>query len=162
MLCEIALYLAEMYRIDGKKTEYDKNLQLLEKYIKRVPQYANEVVIEKAKDRISVFEYVVTEELVDKIQESSFIYKVKKAGLYKQLNQKEKADRILSECSAELAQMKISDEMYSAYLGYLNLCYRLGNYEIKEEFSDSKYFDNIYNTQSNYYKTEGEFGKKHS
>mgnify|MGYP004511794751 FL=1 len=147
MLCEIALYLAEMYRIDGKKTEYDKNLQLLEKYIKRVPQYANEVVIEKAKDRISVFEYVVTEELVDKIQESSFIYKVKKAGLYKQLNQKEKADRILSECSAELAQMKISDEMYSAYLGYLNLCYRLGNYEIKEEFSDSKYFDNIYNTR---------------
>ena len=57
------------------------------------------------------------------------------------------ADKILSECSAELAQMKLSDEIYASYLGYLNLCYRIGNWEITEKYSDNKYYDNSYNTR---------------
>lgn len=57
------------------------------------------------------------------------------------------ADKILSECSAELAQMKLSDEIYASYLGYLNLCYRIENCEIKEEYADNKYYDNSYNTR---------------
>ncbi len=32
-------------------------------------------------------------------------------------------------------------------MGYLNLCYRIGNWEITEEYSDNKYYDNSYNTR---------------
>ena len=67
--------------------------------------------------------------------------------MYKQLSKNDIADKILSECSAELAQMKLSDEIYASYLGYLNLCYRIGNWEIKEEYADNKYYDNSYNTR---------------
>lgn len=43
--------------------------------------------------------------------------------------------------------MKLSDEIYASYLGYLNLCYRFGKWEIKEEYSDNKYYDNPYNSR---------------
>ena len=43
--------------------------------------------------------------------------------------------------------MKLSDEIYASYLGYLNLCYRIGNWEIAEKYSDNNYYANSYNTR---------------
>ena len=63
------------------------------------------------------------------------------------MSQNEIADEILSECSAELAQMKLSDEVYASYLGYLNLCHRSNSWEIKEKYSDNNYYNNPYNTR---------------
>lgn len=146
-LCEILLYLAEMYRIDGKKELYDACMGKCEVYCNKIPYYKNEYLIEKMKNHISLFGYEEAKQLIEEIETPSFEYKVKKAALYKQLSKNDIADKILSECSAELAQMKLSDEIYASYLGYLNLCYRIGNWEIKEEYADNKYYDNSYNTR---------------
>ena len=146
-LCEVLLYLAEMYRIDGKKELYDACMERCEVYCNKIPYYKNEFLIEKMKKCISLFDYEEAKTLIEKIETPSFEYKVKKAALYKQLLKNDIADKILSECSAELAQMKLSDEIYASYLGYLNLCYRIGNWEITEEYSDNKYYDNLYNTR---------------
>lgn len=144
-LCEILLYLAEMYRIDGKKTLYDACMERCEVYCNKIPYYKNEFVIERMKNHISLFDYQEAKALIEEIETPSFEYKVKKAALYKQLSKNDIADKILSECSAELAQMKLSDEIYASYLGYLNLCYRIGNLEITEEYSDNNYYDNSCN-----------------
>lgn len=146
-LCEVLLYLAEMYRIDGKKELYDACMERCEIYCNKIPYYKNEFLIEKMKNYISLFDYEEAKTLIEEIETPSFEYKVKKAALYKQLSKNDIADKILSECSAELAQMKLSDEIYASYLGYLNLCYRIGNWEITEEYSDNKYYDNSYNTR---------------
>ena len=146
-LCEILLYLAEMYRIDGKKELYEACMERCEVYCNKIPYYKNEFLIEKMKNDISLFDYEEAKVLIEEIETPSFEYKIKKAALYKQLSKNDIADKILSECSAELAQMKLSDEMYASYLGYLNLCYRIGNWEIAEEYSDNKYYDNLYNTR---------------
>lgn len=146
-LTEIALYLAEMYRIDGKTIEYEKKISLLESYISRVSWYKNELLIERVKYKIEYFEYGAAKELIDKIEESSFEYKIQKAGFYKQLSEYGSVDKILSTCSAELAQMKISKDIYASYLGYLNLCHRADRWSISDEYSDAKYFENSYNTR---------------
>ena len=99
----------------------------------------------KIKNHISLFDYEEIKELIEKIESSTFENKIKKAALYKQLSQNEIADEILSECSAELAQMKLSDEVYASYLGYLNLCHRSNSWEIKEKYSDNNYYNNPYN-----------------
>ncbi len=146
-LCEVLLYLAEMYRIDSKKELYEACLERCEVYCNKIPYYKNEYIIERMKNYISIFDYEKAKALIEDIETPSFEYKIKKAALYKQLSMNDIADKILSVCSAELAQMKLSDEIYASYLGYLNLCYRIGNYEIRAEYSDSKYYDNLYNTR---------------
>lgn len=146
-LCEILLYLEEMYRIDGKKEEYEICKKNCEAYCNENPYYSNEFLIERIKNHISLFDYEEVKTLVEKIGTSTFEYKIKKAALYKQLSQHDIADKILSECSAELAQMKLSDEVYASYLGYLNLCYRVGKWNITEEYSDNNYYNNPYNTR---------------
>lgn len=145
ILCEVILYLAEMYRIDGKKEEYETYIEKCKAYCRENPYYRNEFLIERIKNHIALFDYEEAETLVDKIETFTFEYKIKKAAFYKQLSLNDTADRILSECSAELAQMKLSDEIYASYLGYLNLCYRIENWEIKEEYSDNYYYNNPYN-----------------
>jgi len=146
-LIEIGLYLAEMYRIDSKRSEYEKKIVLLEKLVAKMSIHKNELLIEKIKDRIDNFDYEQAKNLVDEIEESSFDHKIKKAGFYKQLSEFELADKVLSECSLELAQMKISEDVYASYLGYLNLCYRVNKWSISDEFSDENYLDNPYNTR---------------
>lgn len=146
-LCEILLYLAEMYRIDGKREQYEACKKSCAAYCGNIPYYRNEFLVETIKNHISLFDYEEAKTLIEQIETSTFEYKIKKAAFYKQLSQNDIADKILSECSAELAQMKLSDEVYAAYLGYLNLCYRAGNWKITEEYSDNNQYNNPYNTR---------------
>lgn len=146
-LCEILLYLAEMYRIDGKREQYEKCKDSCETYCDNIPYYRNEFLIETIKDHISLFDYEEAKILIEQIETSTFEYKIKKAAFYKQLSKNDIADKILSECSAELAQMKLSEEVYAAYLGYLNLCYRAGNWKLTEEYLDNNQYNNPYNTR---------------
>lgn len=146
-LIEIGLYLAEMYRIDSKRLEYDKKIVFLEKLVAKMSTHRNELLVEKIKDKIDNFDYKQAKDLIDRLEENSFENKIKKAGFYKQLSEYESADRILGECSLELAQMKISEDIYASYLGYLNLCYRVNKWSISDEFSDENYLDNPYNTR---------------
>lgn len=146
-LVETNLYLAEMYRIDSKKTEYEKKISLLESLVRKATWYKNELLIEKIKYKIEYFAYEAAKKLVGEIEESSFEYKIKKAGFYKQLSEYGLADKILSECSSELAQMKIPKDIYASYLGYLNLCHRANHWSISDEYSDAEYFENSYNTR---------------
>lgn len=160
VLCEIILYLLEMYRIDGKREEYEKCMEQLEKASLNITYYSNEFVIEKIKSLIMNFDYENAENIIDKMKADTLEYKIKKAGFYKQLLKTEKADTILKECSAELAQMKLSDEIYASYLGYLNLCYRMGHYTIDDEYSDANYFNNPYNTRQIVVKQREEMQQK--
>ena len=146
-IIEIDLYLLEMYRIDGRKSDYENKMHQFEEHVNRIPWYKNEMLIEKIKSEIEDFRYEEAKLLITKIEENSFEYKVKKAGLYKQLSEDDIANKILNECSAELAQMKLSDDIYSSYLGYLNLCYRVGRWNIPNEYSDLNYYENEYNTR---------------
>lgn len=148
-LTEIDLYLLEMYRIDGKGVEYQKKEAELAAYENRVLKYKNEIIIEKIKKEIIDFNYKDAKNLIENIEGSSVEYKIRKAGLYKQISENAKAKEILGECSAEIAQMKLSDELYASYLGYLNLCYRSANWELKiaDEYSDIRCYENLYNTR---------------
>ncbi len=146
-LCEILLYLAEMYRIDGKKEQYEACKKSCETYCNDIPYYRNEFLVERIKNHISLFDYEETKTMIEQMETSTFEYKIKKAAFYKQLSQNDIANKILSECSAELAQMKLSDDVYASYLGYLNLCYRAGNRKITEEYSDNNQYNNPYNTR---------------
>lgn len=160
VLTEICLYLAEMYRLDSSKAEYEEKILLLEKLVGKVPWYKNELIIEKTKNKIERFEYEKARALVEEIEEHSFEYKVKKAGFYKQLSEYELADKILGECSSELAQMKIPEDVYASYLGYLNLCYRVNKYVDSDEFSDADYFENPYNTRQILIKQRDDLSQK--
>ena len=43
--------------------------------------------------------------------------------------------------------MKIPEDIYASYLGYLNLCHRANRWSIADEYSDAKYWENPYNTR---------------
>lgn len=158
-IIEIELYLLEMYRIDGRRSDYEKKMHQFEEHVNRIPWYKNEMMIEKIKSAIEAFRYEEAKLLIEKIEENSFEYKVKKAGFYKQLSEDDMANKILNECSAELAQMKLSDDLYSSYLGYLNLCYRVGRWDIPNEYSDLNYYENEYNTRRIIVKQREELGQ---
>ena len=80
-LCEILLYLAEMYRIDGKKELYDACMEKCEVYCNKIPYYKNEYLIEKMKNHISLFGYEEAKQLIEEIETPSFEYKVKKSSV---------------------------------------------------------------------------------
>lgn len=79
-LIEIGLYLAEMYRIDSKSSEYDKKIVLLEELVSKMSCHKNELLIEKIKNKIYTFDYESAKTLVGEIEESSFEFKVKRLG----------------------------------------------------------------------------------
>ena len=145
-LIEINLYLLEMYRIDSREEAYKRTIRLLEKFIERAPGHRKELCIEKIKKFIQEFKYDEAKHLTDEFEANTLEDKIKKAGIYKQLSEYELAEKILSECSAELAQMRLPTNVYSSYIGYLNLCHRAGQWRISPEYSDSDYY-NEHNTR---------------
>ena len=155
----LILYLLEMERIDGKEEQYKEHMQFAEKLLYGDKQFANDLIIEKIKKDISDFSYSNARELINQIEEINWLYKVKKAGLYKQLDEGRSADIILKQCAAELAQMKIGDKVYASYLGYLNLCYRIDKWEIDDIFSDKEWYKEEYNTRHIIVKQREELGQ---
>lgn len=145
-LIEINLYLLEMYRIDSREEDYKKKIRLLEKIIERVPWHRKELCLEKIKKLIEEFKYDEAKHLTDEFEANTWEDKIKKAGIYKQLSEYELADQILSECSSELAQMRLPEDIYLSYIGYLNLCHRAERWRILPEYSDSDYYKK-YNTR---------------
>ncbi|WRK55151.1 hypothetical protein SD457_10245 [Coprobacillaceae bacterium CR2/5/TPMF4] len=77
-LCEICLYLAERYRIDGKTEEFEKCIDRCEAYASNIPYYRNECIIERIKEYISIFDYENALVLIDKIEPLTFELKIKK------------------------------------------------------------------------------------
>lgn len=145
-LIVINLYLLEMYRIDGREADYKKTMYLLERYIERTRWHRKELFLEKIKKSIEEFKYDEAKHLTDEFEANTLEDKIKKAGIYNQLSEYELSDKILSECSSELAQMRLPTDVYSSYIGYLNLCHRAGQWRISPEYSDSDYY-NEYNTR---------------
>ena len=145
-LIEINLYLLEMYRIDSREDDYKRTIHLLEKFIEHAPWHRKELCIEKIKKLIEEFKYDEAKYLTDEFEANTLEDKIKKAGIYKQLSEYELADKILSECSSELAQMRLPTDVYSSYIGYLNLCHRAEQWRILPEYSDSDYY-NEYNSR---------------
>ena len=147
LLYEGVLYLLERYRIDGKWDEYKKCKDLIKCLQNDNLNNYSEILVEEIKYNIALLDYEKANTLVEKFTATNFVNKIRKAGFYKQLNQIDKAECILEKCSAELAQMKLSDEVFASYLGYLNLCFRAKNWIMEQRYSDSGYYDNPYNTR---------------
>ncbi|WP_373484911.1 hypothetical protein [Acetobacterium malicum] len=149
-LFEIKMYLAEMYRIDGKAEEYNRITNGLKEDVTFLPDRNDEFLFEIAKNAIAHFKYEEAKDIVSKISENSSLEdQIRKAGFWKQLSENQKAESILNHCSADLAQMKLSIELFASLSGYLNLCYRYDNNagRMVEKFSDDGCYDNRHNTR---------------
>lgn len=149
-ICEILLYLVQMYRIDGNHDKYDNCMEKLEICAEKLSYKANDILFEKAINYIGYFDYKKAKDVLYKISEENFAVKLRKACMLKQLSDNDTANNILNKCSSELAHMNISDELYASFLGYLNLCYRSENIilSIEKEFSDEDTYYNKYNTRN--------------
>lgn len=149
-ICEILLYLVQMYRIDGNHNKYDNCMKKLEICAGKLLYKANDILFEKAINHIGHFNYKKAKDELYKISEENFVVKLRKACMLKQLSDNETANNILNKCSSELAHMNLSDELYASFWGYLNLCYRSENIilSIEKEFSDEDTYYNKYNTRN--------------
>jgi len=153
---EVALYLLEMYRIDGRNEEYKALLTKVENTASVLDGYTKEELqIEKCKFLIAEFNYVQAAKEVEKIEHHVALdIQLKKVFLYKQIGEDEKGKDLLRQTSALLSQKKYSENKTSSLRGYLNLCARsllngLGE-KIDDSFSDKEYNLNAYNVRNIY------------
>ena len=153
---EVALYLLEMYRIDGRNEDYKALLTRVENVTSELDGYTKEELqVEKGKFLISKFNYVEAAKEVEKIDHHVALdIQLKKVFLYKQIGEDEKGKDLLRQTSALLSQKKYSENKTASLRGYLNLCARslisgLGE-KIDESFSDKEYNLNAYNVRNIY------------
>ena len=151
---EVALYLLEMYRIDGRGKDYNNLLSKIEKVSSNLDGYSKEELqIEKCKFLIASFDYTqATGEIVKINHGVALDILLKKAFLYKQIGEDEKGINLLRKASAVLAQKKYSENKTASLKGYLNLCARsllsgLGK-SFDDSFSDKEYYSNSYNVRN--------------
>lgn len=153
---ELALYLLEMYRIDGRNEEYKVLLTKVENRASVLDGYTKEELqIEKCKFLIAEFNYGQAAKEVEKIEHQVALdIQLKKVFLYKQIGEDEKGKDLLRQTSALLSQKKYSENKTASLRGYLNLCARsllngLGE-KIDDSFSDKEYNLNTYNVRNIY------------
>lgn len=153
---EVALYLLEMYRIDGRNEEYKALLTRVEKVTSTLDGYIKEELqIEKCKFLISEFDYVQVANEVEKIDHNVALdIQLKKVFLYNQIGEDEKGKELLRQTSAKLSQKKYPENKTASLRGYLNLCARslingIGE-KIDDSFSDKEYNLNAYNVRNIY------------
>lgn len=150
---EIALYLLEMYRIDGRNEEYKQLLSDVEILFLNLDGYINEELqIEKCKYLISTFDYINAVAEVEKINETiSLDIQLKKVFLYALIGEKEKGKDLLRRASAILAQKRYAENKMASLKGYLNLCASaLFLSDSDGNFSDREYVLNKYNSRNIY------------
>lgn len=153
---DVALYLLEMYRIDGRNEEYKVLLAKSEKVASTLNGYTREELqIEKCKFLIAVFDYSQAAKEVEKINQNVAIdIQLKKVFLYKQIGEEEKGENLLRKTSAILAQKKYSENKTASLRGYLNICARSlingTDEEFNDSFSDKEYYLNAYNVRNIY------------
>lgn len=153
---DVALYLLEMYRIDGRDQDYNNLLSKIEKASSNLDGYSKEELqIEKCKFLIASFNYTQAAEEIEKINHGVALdIQLKKVFLYKQMGEDEKGKDLLRKASAVLAQKKYSENKTASLKGYLNLCARSLMSGISESFDDSfsdkEYYSNSYNVRNIY------------
>ena len=153
---EVALYLLEMYRIDGRNEEYKALLTKVENTASALDGYTKEELqIEKCKFLIAGFDYLQATKEVEKIgHHVALDIQLKKVFLYKQIGEDEKGKDLLRQTSALLSQKIYSENKTASLRGYLNLCARslmngLGE-KIDDSFSDKEYNFSVYNVRNIY------------
>ena len=159
---EVALYLLEMYRIDGRNEDYKALLARVENVTSELDGYTKEELqIEKCKFLISEFDYVKAAKEVEKIDHHVALdIQLKKVFLYKQIGEDEKGKALLRQASALLSQKKYPENKTASLRGFLNLCARslingLGE-KIDDSFSDKEYNLNAYNVRNIYNQIKNE------
>lgn len=153
---DMALYLLEMYRIDGRYEDYRVLTDKLDKLGIAFEGYiSEELQIEKCKFFIAIFDYNQAIIEIERINHSIALdIQIRKVFLYKQIDENEKAIDLLRNASAILAQKKLSENKMASITGYLNLCARslttLSSGIINQNFSDKEYYGNVYNVRNIY------------
>lgn len=159
---EVALYLLEMYRIDGRNEEYKVLFAKVENTASVLDGYTKEELqIEKCKFLIAEFNYVQAAKEVEKIEHHVALdIQLKKVFLYKQIGEDERGKDLLRQTSALLSQKKYSENKNASLRGYLNLCARSllngVDEKIDESFSDKEYNLNTYNVRNIYNKIKND------
>ena len=158
---ELAIYVLEMYRIDGRNEEYEALMTRVGNSTSTLDGYTKEEMqIEKCKFLIARFDYIQAVEEIEKIKHSVALdIQLKKVFLYKQIGEEEKGKNLLRKASALLSQKKYTENKTASLIGYLNLCARslingLGE-KLDDSFSDKEYFLNIYNVRNIYNQIKG-------
>lgn len=145
---DLSLYLAEMFRVDGKIKEYTEIIDNIESKINFMSvQQKADFYIEKCKFSISQFDYKKVLKYIEKIDENvSYEVQIKKACIMSQIGEKEKALDMLKKCSASLAQRKYPEDKMASLMSYMNICARsLNFFNDIMSFSDQEFYDNKYN-----------------
>lgn len=159
----IALYLLQMCRLDGKLEEYEKICDDCEKIIdEESSNTRNEYYIEKTKYYISMLEPKKAIDSVLNIGEASTIKcSLKKSALMNQLGMEMEAKEILKSSMAILAQQRLEDDIKASFVGYINLIYRsMSTYWGHPDlFSDIEYISNKFNSRVILEKVKGSFQK---
>ncbi|PKM51704.1 MAG: hypothetical protein CVV02_05420 [Firmicutes bacterium HGW-Firmicutes-7] len=147
---DMKMYLAEMYRVDWNEEKYCDEIETIEYHIDLLnEQQKIEFYFEMCKYQIANFDYMLVEKYLEKISsEGSFINIIRKACLFSQLGEIDKASYLLKKCSAEIAQRRYSEDVLAGLIGYLNLCQlsiRANSRDV--DFIDDDLMNNKYNVK---------------
>ncbi|MGD7043910.1 SIR2 family NAD-dependent protein deacylase [Jeotgalibacillus proteolyticus] len=151
MWFEIAMYLAEMHRIDSNSIKYNEVIGYIDDNLTHFDEHKKaEYYIERCKSNISEFNYLDALNYINAIDESvSVETQILKACLLSQLQMNREALEILKKCSAYLAQKSYSENKTAEIMSHLNLCARsLNIYGANlNDFSDQEFSNNLYNVR---------------
>ncbi len=144
----MAIYLLQMYRVDGKYEEYSRIKKIIEEKLDGIEDVIkNEYYLDFAKYYLSLFEVNQAVRFIKKISETSNeVQQIKKASLLIEVNKATEAVEILKRIKSTIMQKKYSETKISSLLGYINLVYRAAAIVMPDsEFSDDEYNASRYN-----------------
>ncbi|AFA47247.1 SIR2 family NAD-dependent protein deacylase [Acetobacterium woodii] len=144
---ELSMYLAEMYRLDGKIEEYNKITNKIEEIKDSLDgEQTAKYCIEICMSFLSRFDYNNALKQLEKIGENiTYEIQIKKACLLNWLGEEKKASELLKKCSASLAQTTYSENKSTLLISYLYMCSYTTERRLhitgfwEHEFSDNKY-----------------------
>lgn len=145
---DIALYLLQMYRVDGKFDEYIQVKDKIDVTKFDGIRTKNEYYIEYVKYYMCKLDVNKAYEYLDKIEITNYDEcALKKASLLSQLNKKKEAKELLTSTIAFISQQRYSENKNASLIGYANLVARASwtTFNGQELFSDFLYEDNIFN-----------------
>lgn len=144
----MAIYLLQMYRVDGKYEEYSVVKSFIEERFSAIEEVIkNEYYLEFAKYYLALFQVEKALGYIENIADTSNeIQQIKKASLLIEVNKSPEAIEILKRIKSTMTQKKYSESMASSLLGYINLVYRAAAIVTQDsELSDQEYDTSKYN-----------------
>ena len=149
-LFDIDIYLLKYYRIFGSQDEYNEIETRVAGYENNLINKKNDIYFEKIQNALLYFNYDDACKYLDLLDNCSLKEKLKKVSLLTQVSKNDHAKNLLNECLKDLSDLKVSNDIYASYLGYINLCARFFMFFMNNNniYSDEVCINNEYNTRA--------------